>query len=476
MLVLIAGVVTWTQTYALGGDEGLLHLCVDADGSVRFVNPGEACEQGETEEHQSEVVTCVTTWVDEKGKKAKKAKHPLDEDGEFRLVPDATHCEDYEVPVAVSLAGHEHDDRYYTKVELSGEGLSRVHWANLINVPADIADGDDDTLAFLDCQAGQIAKWDGDLWACAPDEDNAEAVTALQAKTTANMEAIANVQATTTANLEAIANVQAKTTANMEAIANVQATTTANAAAISSLDVSALQARVAVLEGALGRLNESPVVDAGPDKQALIGDCATLGGSATDDGILLPLVAEWTKVSGPGTPSFSPGSDTIGTSPTSAVCVTVPGTYVFKLTASDGLAEPFDTMTLTFFPDNDPPVVTVPTPSFTQTGQLRTQNISEFLSCTFSGLGVTATDDGIPNATLSTNWSRVSHSRRFSTALFFTSFSNPTSVNTAVTIEMSRRVSRGGVGPGNFNNVVRLTAFDGFFTRTGDVTLHCNRP
>ncbi|WP_456375440.1 hypothetical protein [Thiolapillus sp.] len=44
------------------------------------------------------------------------------------------------------------------------------NWNNLTNVPASIADGDNDTLASLSCAANQIAKWNGSAWACAADD------------------------------------------------------------------------------------------------------------------------------------------------------------------------------------------------------------------------------------------------------------------------------------------------------------------
>jgi hypothetical protein len=44
----------------------------------------------------------------------------------------------------LALGAHGHDDRYYTESELSVGG-AQVHWGNLINMPADIADGDNDT-------------------------------------------------------------------------------------------------------------------------------------------------------------------------------------------------------------------------------------------------------------------------------------------------------------------------------------------
>ncbi len=40
-------------------------------------------------------------------------------------------------------------------------------WAGLSDVPADLADGDNDTLGDLSCSTDQVAQWNGSAWACA---------------------------------------------------------------------------------------------------------------------------------------------------------------------------------------------------------------------------------------------------------------------------------------------------------------------
>ncbi len=45
------------------------------------------------------------------------------------------------------------------------------NWSNIQSIPSDIADGDDDTLAGLNCANGEVAKWNGNAWVCAPDVD-----------------------------------------------------------------------------------------------------------------------------------------------------------------------------------------------------------------------------------------------------------------------------------------------------------------
>lgn len=55
---------------------------------------------------------------------------------------------------------------------LNGQAPSfYLDWANLAHVPADLADGDDDTLAGLSCDPSQIALWNGTRWRCSADDD-----------------------------------------------------------------------------------------------------------------------------------------------------------------------------------------------------------------------------------------------------------------------------------------------------------------
>lgn len=53
---------------------------------------------------------------------------------------------------------------------LNAKTVSSIDWSDIDNIPADIADGDDDTntdiLAGLPCSANQIAYYDGASWAC----------------------------------------------------------------------------------------------------------------------------------------------------------------------------------------------------------------------------------------------------------------------------------------------------------------------
>ncbi len=53
---------------------------------------------------------------------------------------------------------------------LDGQHGAYYHdWDNLLDVPAGLSDGDDDTLAGLSCGEGEVAKWVGGAWTCGDD-------------------------------------------------------------------------------------------------------------------------------------------------------------------------------------------------------------------------------------------------------------------------------------------------------------------
>jgi hypothetical protein len=90
-------------------------------------------------------------------------------------------------------------------------------------------------------------------------------------------------------------------------------------------------------EGAPGNL--PPVVSAGADIQVALPESATLTGTATDDGLPAPatLTTSWTQVSGPGAVSFGDPA-----SLTTTASFPIAGTYLLRLTASDGVLESSD--------------------------------------------------------------------------------------------------------------------------------------
>ena len=89
--------------------------------------------------------------------------------------------------------------------------------------------------------------------------------------------------------------------------------------------------------------NQAPVVNAGTDQTITLPDTASLAGSATDDG--LPAGSSVTLLW-----SVESGGTVVFASPTSASTTATfaeAGTYVLRLTASDGALSSFDTVTVT---------------------------------------------------------------------------------------------------------------------------------
>ncbi len=92
--------------------------------------------------------------------------------------------------------------------------------------------------------------------------------------------------------------------------------------------------------------NAEPVVNAGADLAITLPASATLGGSASDDGLpTATLTTTWSTVSGPGTASFT-NAATASTN----VTFSAPGTYVLRLSASDGALTSADEATITVAP------------------------------------------------------------------------------------------------------------------------------
>lgn len=93
--------------------------------------------------------------------------------------------------------------------------------------------------------------------------------------------------------------------------------------------------------GSSGPVNQPPTVDAGPNRVVTHPAAASLDGTVGDDGLPGPTTAAWSKVSGPGDVTF--GS---ATSVDTTATFSVPGSYVLRLTASDGQLSAADDMTV----------------------------------------------------------------------------------------------------------------------------------
>ena len=89
--------------------------------------------------------------------------------------------------------------------------------------------------------------------------------------------------------------------------------------------------------------NKAPVVNAGPDLTIAVSATAELRGSVTDDGKPSnKLTIAWSKVSGPGNVTFANAS-----SPTTTAQFSAAGSYVLRLTASDGALSASDDVSVT---------------------------------------------------------------------------------------------------------------------------------
>lgn len=90
--------------------------------------------------------------------------------------------------------------------------------------------------------------------------------------------------------------------------------------------------------------NQPPVVNAGNDQTLILPNRMTLNGSATDDGLPSSpgtLTVQWSKVSGRGLVSFGNAN-----SLTTTAGFSIAGTYVLRLTVSDGLLTTTDEITV----------------------------------------------------------------------------------------------------------------------------------
>ena len=100
-----------------------------------------------------------------------------------------------------------------------------------------------------------------------------------------------------------------------------------------------------------GATNQAPTVNAGADKTITLPGSVTLNATVSDDG--LPsgaLTRSWTRVSGPGTVTFS-----APTSATTSASFSAAGSYVLRLTVSDGALSTSDNVTVTVNAGSTPP-------------------------------------------------------------------------------------------------------------------------
>ncbi|HET7436830.1 MAG TPA: PKD domain-containing protein [Thermoanaerobaculia bacterium] len=182
--------------------------------------------------------------------------------------------------------------------------------------------------------------------------------------------------------------------------------------------------------------NVAPVVNAGADLNIELPATASLHGDVQDDGLPQGTVAsKWTKVGGAGNVTFADER-----APITTATFSVAGTYVLRLTADDGELTASDDVEVHVAPENLAPVVSAGDDVFAVVTQPATLNGR-------------ATDDGLPaGSTLTTKWTRAS---------------GPAAVTFADDTKPITTATFGTAGI----YVVRLTATDGRFTISDDVTV-----
>jgi RHS repeat-associated protein len=192
--------------------------------------------------------------------------------------------------------------------------------------------------------------------------------------------------------------------------------------------------------------NHAPVVDAGPAQTIELPAAAVLNGTATDDGLPTgsALIVSWIKVSGPGVVTFQAPA-----SPITRVSFSSVGTYVLRLTGSDGELSTSVEVTITVNPENHPPVVNA--------GADQTIELPEPLA-----LHGTVTDDGNPiGKALTITWSQVSGPGPVT-------FANKNAAETSATLTLA----------GTY--ILKLTGNDTEFNRSDNVVItvlpHNNAP
>src|SRR5678815_923367 len=183
--------------------------------------------------------------------------------------------------------------------------------------------------------------------------------------------------------------------------------------------------------------NQAPAVEAGPDQEIELPNSATLNGSVTDDALPrgATVTVNWSVVSGPGNVTFADASAATTTATFSA-----PGTYILKLTANDTEFTVDDQLTITVYPENQPP-----TANAGQDQTIRLPNTAH--------LQGVVNDDGFPHgSTLTSTWTQVSGPAPVT-------FADASAADTTATFTTD----------GTY--VLRLSANDTRFTASDDVTI-----
>lgn len=131
-------------------------------------------------------------------------------------------------------------------------------------------------------------------------------------------------------------------------------------------------------------VNLAPIVDAGPDTNAAF-LAISLSGVVTDDGHPSAVTSQWTQVSGMGVVSFADES-----APATSASFSLPGSYVLRLTAFDGVSSTTDDVSIIVYAGAIPPIVSL---DFTSLGTFTTSNYAS------SGVSITGSQSpGVPGS------------------------------------------------------------------------------
>lgn len=197
--------------------------------------------------------------------------------------------------------------------------------------------------------------------------------------------------------------------------------------------------------------NAGPTVNAGADATVQQPDMTVqVSSTVSDDG--LPsgtLTRTWSQISGPGSASFSEVSF-MGTTLLTDITLNQVGTYVLRLTVSDGELSSTDDISITLEEDDPPPPVNT-TPTVNAGADASVQ-----LPANTVQVNSTVSDDGLPSGTLTRAWSQISGP---GTA----SFSEVSFVGTALLTD----ITLNQVG----TYVLRLTVSDGALSTTDDISV-----
>jgi nitrogen fixation protein FixH len=187
-------------------------------------------------------------------------------------------------------------------------------------------------------------------------------------------------------------------------------------------------------------VNQVPTVSTGLDQTITLPASAVLDGTVDDDGLPFSpgvLATTWSKISGPGTVTFTDAS-IVNTS----ASFSIEGLYVLRLTANDGELTAYDEVTVIVEPEPQPNLAPLVSAGVDQTITLPVLAI----------LDGAVEDDGlpIPPGVLTTTWSKISGPGEVS-------FLDSSAVDTAASFSIE----------GDY--ILRLTAYDGELTTYDEV-------